>query len=167
MEYIKIITDDGLELLQEVQNGVVIRYCSILDGTTISLIGGSRVLECDYQPSWVVQPVQVTPEIPEPLPVSTDMRITKLAFRNRFTSEEKIKLELSSIDDPSASIEIRQMQAAIRVYMKDLDSATWVDMSSTNTITGLNQLELMGLINHGRATEIINGPIQEWERLSV
>lgn len=97
-------------------------------------------------------------------PVSPDRRITVLAFRNRFTQAEKVTLDLASIDNPSASMQQRQLSAALRVMQQDLNTATFIDLSRADTIAGVNSLETYGIIGAGRASQILNAPIQEIER---
>lgn len=47
------------------------------------------------------------------LVLAPDTRITRLAFRNRFTSAEKMALELAALDDPTAPMTQRQQAADI------------------------------------------------------
>ena len=165
MQYVKIVTDSGEELLQEINQGAVVRYCSVLDGATATFEGGSTVLDANCPtPPWAAEHV-ITPS--EPDPSAQDSRITRLAFRERFTTAEKVALELASLDDPTAAPEARQMKAALRVYMKDLDSASWVDLQSAATRGGVTQLEMLGLIADGRATEILDAPARDEERPSA
>lgn len=165
MQYVKIVTDDGLELLQEISGGVVVRYCSPQDGATVTFTGGSAVVDASYPvPLWATEPAQAPAE---PAPVDHDSRVTRLAFRERFTTAEKVALELASLDDPTAAPEARQMKAALRVYMKDLDSASWVDLQSAATRGGVTQLEMLGLIADGRTTEILDAPARDEERPSA
>lgn len=97
------------------------------------------------------------------VPVITARRITKLAFRNRFTAAEKIGLEMASLDNPAATLEARQASAALRVYLKDLDNATFVDLDRADTVYGVNQLVALGLLTSDRANHILTDPIQSSE----
>ena len=99
--------------------------------------------------------------------ISTDVKITVLAFRNRFTQAEKISIDLGSIDDPTASIEQRQLSAAIRVMNADLTVATYIDLSRADIQNGVNQLEAYGMIGSGRADQILTAPIQDIERITT
>ena len=99
--------------------------------------------------------------------ISTDVKITVLAFRNRFTQAEKISIDLGSIDDPTASIEQRQLSAAIRVMNADLAVATYIDLSRADIQNGVNQLEAYGMIGSGRADQILTAPIQDIERITT
>ena len=91
-------------------------------------------------------------------------RITRLAFRNRFTQAEKVALELAALDDPAATPAHRQQAAAIRVYLSDVNAATFIDLSSDGTRDGVEALEAGGLIGVGRALEILDAPVQAHER---
>ena len=101
---------------------------------------------------------------PEAPPESADTRITRLAFRNRFTQAEKVALELAALDNPAASAAARQQSAALRSYLKDLDAATFVDLTRPDTVAGVQTLEAGALIAAGRASAILTDPIQPHER---
>ena len=95
---------------------------------------------------------------------ASNRHVTVLAFRNRFTVEEKIAIDIASIDNPTASLQTRSLQASLRVYQKDLDNATYVDLERADTQSGVTKLEQYGVIGTGRASEILNAPIQPIER---
>lgn len=95
--------------------------------------------------------------------VAIGTKITVLALRNRFTAAEKVAMDLASIDNPSASMQSRQLSASLRVMMADLNVATFVDLSRPDTISGIQSLETYGIIGAGRASVILNSPIQETE----
>ncbi len=90
---------------------------------------------------------------PEPAPEVVDMRITKLAFKQRFTAEERILIREAAAVNP-------------QIYdFEDLvNAATYIDLSRTDTIAAVNAIEQAGLIEGGRAVEIISHPINEIER---
>jgi hypothetical protein len=88
--------------------------------------------------------------------------LTRLEFRQRFTEAEKVAIELSSLDDPSAPMPQRQMSAALRVYLADLAVATLIDPTRADTIAGVNRLEQFGIIAPGRAAEILALPADLW-----
>lgn len=97
---------------------------------------------------------------PEEAPV---VYITKFAFRNRLTSSEKVVLEMATLDDPSQPMQARQLAATLRVYLRDLEQAEYVDLSSQEMITGMQQLVALGLLSQERATAILTDPIQPKE----
>lgn len=103
---------------------------------------------------------------PPPAPVIPELPkfITKLAFRNRFTSQEKVAIEMASLDDPTASLQQRQTSATLRYYLKDVDAATYIDLDRADTQAGVQNLEAAGLIAAGRANEILTSPILPAER---
>ena len=98
-------------------------------------------------------------------PAPPSARITRLAFRNRFTQAEKIALELAALDNPSATMAQRQQAAALRAHLKDLDSATFVDLNHPEAVTAVQSLEAGGLLASGRAATILDvESITETER---
>ena len=98
---------------------------------------------------------QPDPGEPEPTPAQPK-NITQLAFISRFTDAEAIALDLASI---GSTVEA----ASIRRYMQKVNAATFIDLEREDTITGVNQLEAVGLIGAGRANVILTAPITEQE----
>ncbi len=92
-------------------------------------------------------------------PPAQDTRITRLAFRKRFTQAEKVALEIAALDDPSATPAQRARAAALRAYLKDVDAATFIDLSDAHVKEGVQTLEAAGLLAAGRAGDIINAPV--------
>jgi hypothetical protein len=91
--------------------------------------------------------------------------LTVLAFRNRFTRAEKIRIELAAIDDPATSAESRARAATVRVGQADLAAATYVDVDRADTREDVQAFEAMGLLDApGRALAILDDPIQAHER---
>ena len=90
-------------------------------------------------------------------------RVTKLQFRNLFSPEEKVAIEFASLDNPSASQDVRLQAAGLRVFLADVESATpepdgtSIDLDDPRTVAGVNALESYGLIATGRAAEILSG----------
>ena len=93
-------------------------------------------------------------------------RITKLAFRNRFTKAEKTGIEFAALDDPTAPIAQRQQAAALRADLKDQEQAAFINLDDEDTRTGVLTLEAVGLIATGRAVEILDAPVQDMERFT-
>jgi hypothetical protein len=99
-----------------------------------------------------------------PPPPPEDRRVTLLAFRNRFTQDEKVSLEIAALDVPTAPMAQRALAASLRASMKDQEVALWIDLTRPETRVGVQQLEGAGLIAPGRAAAILDGPITEIER---
>lgn len=112
-----------------------------------------------YAPEIITTPVVISEQKQE-----QDFNITRLAFRNRFTQEEKVKIELAQLDDPSTSLEQRAMSAALRASQADVNNSTFIDLSRADTRQGVMHLELMNILAEGRAEEILDSPITEIER---
>lgn len=70
--------------------------------------------------------------------------ITKLAFLNRMTADERIAIRAAAAQSP-----------AIHDYMAMLDAAQDVDLTDPRTIGGVQALEAAGLIGEGRAAVIL------------
>lgn len=70
--------------------------------------------------------------------------VTKLAFLNRFTAEERIGIRTAA-----------QSNVAIADYLAMLDAAQDVDLTDARTIGGVRALEAAGLIAAGRAAQIL------------
>ena len=96
-------------------------------------------------------------------PPDPSRRLTKLQFRNLFSPEEKVAIEFASLDNPSASQDVRLQAAGLRVFLADVESATpepdgtSIDLDDPRTVAGVNALESYGLIATGRAAEILSG----------
>ena len=93
------------------------------------------------------------------LTIHPDTRITKLAFRNRFTSTEKVAIEFACLDDPAAPMPRRLQAAALRANQEDLAAATFVDLLRPDTRAGVQMLEAAALLAEGRALEILDAQI--------
>ena len=130
------------------------------DGSTNTIVADEAFVEANYPGAWELVPAPPPIDAAEP----TDARITRLAFRNRFTQAEKVALELAALDNPAASTAQRQQAAALRSYLKDLDAATFVDLERPDTVAGVQSLGAAGLLAEGRAAVILTAPIEAHER---
>ena len=101
----------------------------------------------------------------QPITVAPPRHMTVLAFRNRFTRAEKVRIELAAIDDPAGDQMLRERAATVRVGQADLASATYVDVDREDTRGDVLAFEAMGLLDGaGRALAILDDPIQPHER---
>ena len=130
------------------------------DGSTNTIVADEAFVEANYPGAWELVPAPPPIDAAEP----TDARITRLAFRNRFTQAEKVALELAALDNPAASTAQRQQAAALRSYLKDMDAATFVDLERPDTVAGVQSLGAAGLLAEGRAAAILTAPIEAHER---
>lgn len=102
---------------------------------------------------------------PEPTPaLAPETKITKLAFRSRFTKPEKAIIEMAALDDSAATMQARIAAASLRADLADQRDATYIDLSLDTLRGGVEVLEHFGLIAVGRAAEILDAPIQDFER---
>lgn len=104
----------------------------------------------------VPQPEQVPPSPPS-------VKITKLAFRNRFTQAEKVAIELTAADNPAAALQQRQFAATLRAQLADQRDAQFIDLGRADTRAGVQQLEALGLLAAGRAAVILDTAPSESE----
>lgn len=99
---------------------------------------------------WVlVDYVEPTPYVPPAPDYGT--KVTRLAFRNRFSGSEKVALYTAA----ASSI-------PIKIYLDDLAAATYVDLSRADTIASINSL-VGTILTQERATAILTDPVQPEE----
>lgn len=128
-------------------------YHILSNGVIVNTLAADQsFVEEHYPNQWQLASAPPPIDAAEP----TDTRITRLAFRNRFTTAEKVALELAALDNPSATMAQRQQSAALRAHLKDLDAASWVDLTRPETAAALQMLEASGLIDEGRAAAILD-----------
>jgi hypothetical protein len=145
MEYILIKTEDGRSLYQEIQQGNLQRICD-LDGNTVDPLLG---------PAWIenstpVQPTWALPDVIEPV-IAPRRRITKLAYMNRFTDTELGMIYTVAKSNVSVEIWLAKFNATT----PDMDG-TSIDLDDARTVLGLHAMEAAGLLQPGRALEILN-----------
>lgn len=80
-------------------------------------------------------------------------KITKLGFRNRFSFSEKIAIEDAAKTDTS-----------VAVVLKDLDSASYIDITRPDTVLGMRLLVQRGLISEERYSIILSPPVTSEEQ---
>lgn len=110
--------------------------------------------------AWTVIPYSAPPAN---APIAGPTRMTKLAFRNRFTKAEKVAIEIAGVDRPTGPPAERNAQAALRVYQQDVIAAQYIDPSREDTRAGVQQLEAVGILAAGRALIILDTPITDEE----
>lgn len=90
---------------------------------------------------------------PDVVETVADMRVTKLAFKHRFTQAERIAIREAA-------------QTVPEVYdFEDLvNSASFIDLARSDTIAAVHYIEAGGLIAEGRAVEILSPPVEDIER---
>lgn len=92
-------------------------------------------------------------------------RITKLAFRNRFTANEKAAMEIAAVHDHTLAKTHASnlLAAALRASMADQRDARYIDLERPDTRAGVQTLEAAGLLAPGRALEVLDTPVQSGE----
>ncbi|GHU11487.1 hypothetical protein FACS1894185_4800 [Betaproteobacteria bacterium] len=84
------------------------------------------------------------PDAPEPSAPTPPRIISRLAFRDRFTLEEKVRI-----------YEAAESVTEIKVFLDDIAASEQVDLDSPSVIVGLASLEASGIIAEWRAAEIV------------
>ena len=105
----------------------------------------------------------VEPVAPVGVLIQASAKITKLAFRNRFTAAEKASIEFAGLDNPAAAMPARLMAASLRANQADIAAAQHIDLMRPDTRGGVEALEYFGLIAPGRAAVILDTPPTEQE----
>lgn len=113
--------------------------------------------------NWTGYEWLILPRQPAVVHTAGPRRITKLAFRNRFTQAEKVAIELAAADDPAAPAEQRLLAATLRANLADQRDAEFIDLDFHDTQIGVQTLENHGLIGPGRADTILGAAIQPHE----
>lgn len=101
---------------------------------------------------------------PAPPVIAQPRHITRRAFRNRFTSAEKVAIEIAQLDDPAAPMPQRAQAAALRASQGDVQASTFIDLDLPDTRAGVQQLEVAGLLGAGRALAILDAVVADDER---
>jgi hypothetical protein len=138
-------------LLAIVNDDIVTNIVTILDESFYSQHAQSAQAAVDItnltpqpQVGWAFNGSILTPPANYTSPIKT---ITKLAFRQRFTFTELMAIETAS-----------QTSVALRVLKDNLNVATFIDLSRTDTIQAIGMLTAAGLITSDRANIILTTP---------
>lgn len=104
-----------------------------------------------------------TAQVEEPfVPVvpTGSRKITKFAYRKRFTPAEKTAIEMASLDDPTKPMAQRAIAASLRASQADAASATFIDLTPgpllEETRAAMMPLEAFGLLAAGRVSAILD-----------
>ena len=82
----------------------------------------------------------------------TGTRITVLAFRKRFTLEERVALEKRARED-----------AMIRVFLDDVAAATYIDLTDPDLRECLEAAAILGVLEVTRVDEILDKSVRSEE----
>ena len=142
------------------------QYAIIENNTVVNVAEADAPLADNWEPlqadagiGWTRTGTGQPFEAPAVESVAQDTRITRLAFRSRFTQAEKVMLELAALDDSAALMAQRQQAAAIRVYLADVAASSFVDLADPGTHAWVQALEAGGLLAAGRALVILSAPV--------
>lgn len=94
-----------------------------------------------------------------PSPAAAPRHITRLAFLQRFLDSEAVAIDLASQGSTPQA-------AAMRRYMQLVNAATYIDLDRPDTRAGVIALESVGLLQQGRAVEILDTPLSAAEAVA-
>lgn len=87
-------------------------------------------------------------------------KITRFAYRMRFTPAEKAAIEMACLDDPTKPMQQRAMSASLRASQSDAMAATYIDLTPgpllEATRASMMPLEALGLLAAGRVSVILD-----------
>lgn len=148
----------------QIMYGGVAQRLTDLDGETIeqTQVEYTVLDTTPAQPAWVDP--DPTPPDPDPVPTPDRRLITVKALWQRATLQERIALEMASLDNPASTNEQRTFAAGIRVWIRMSDSLPYFDLAEQSNRVGIQALETYGILGAGRATEILDAPIQDAEK---
>jgi len=94
---------------------------------------------------------------PEPAPAPDyGKNISRLAFKLRFTADERKNIRAAA-----------ETNADLFDFMDLLAESTYINLTRPETIAGISQIELAGLLATGRGDEILNTPVTELEQWNI
>lgn len=99
----------------------------------------------------------------DPVVEVAPVRITKLAFKLRLTSQERKAVRNAKSTGKNASPNSEDVDD----FMDLMDTATYVDLSSPLVLAGLQLMQGEGLLTESRVTEILSAPVtaeEKWSR---
>jgi hypothetical protein len=126
----------------------------LIDADTCYVYANGDHLAFGNQYLTVIGANGVAPPVPAADPAL--WHLSKLAFRNRFTSAEKVGIEIAALDDPAAAMPQRALAASLRANQADLQVAAFIDLSHQSVRGGVQALESVGLLAARRASQILD-----------
>ena len=94
---------------------------------------------------------------PEPAPAPDyGKKISRLAFKLRFTADERKNIRAAA-----------ETNADLFDFMDLLAESTYINLTRPETIAGISQIELAGLLATGRGDEILKTPVTELEQWNI
>ncbi|WP_422842584.1 hypothetical protein [Acidovorax sp. M2(2025)] len=95
--------------------------------------------------------------------LAAQSKVSVLAFRRRFTIQERAGIEWAAVDRADQPDAQRQQAALLRATLADQAAASFIDLADATTVEGVQGMEAMGLIAPGRAAEILGASVQPEE----
>lgn len=119
-----------------------------------AVFGGATVEIKDY-----------TPPAPVPEPPAPELKwVSRYAFMARFTADELAFIKIAGMDDPTKPMPERIAIQKINVMWDMVMASAYIDLNRPDTRAGVKSMEAFGLLATGRADEILDAPVQDFER---
>jgi len=118
----------------------------VVTGVVSDLLGDDTVMvwrgeaNSAYSFSYVEATGETSTNFISPVVEVTDWFVTQAAFRGRFHTDEKVRLELAAIDNPAASEELSVLAATIRANEKDVAACKYIDLKDQDKIESRKKL---------------------------
>lgn len=138
------------QILEDLTNEQILEYSShyenIVDVTNYAIIPDV---------GWLFNGSSIVP--PPGVVARSSMKITRLAFLNRFTDLEVAAIETFAVQNNAYG-------AALRGALRKQSVSNYMDLERIDTIVGVSNLVALGLITQQRATVILTTPPTELEK---
>lgn len=105
-----------------------------------------------HEGEWT-NPVHIPPQPPAPEPAAPNKRMTKLAFLQRFTLDERMAFHAATGTDPIAAD-----------FLMMVNAASFIDLERDDTESGVGYLVSKGIITTARAKAILTDEVLQAER---
>lgn len=115
---------------------------------------------------WILENYKTPVIVPtQPVIAPNEWHMSKGKFRDRFTSAEKINIEMAALDNPAGTMAQRRLAASVRASLADQRDAVYIDLKFAPTRAGVQNMEALGLLGSvGRALAILDTPVTDEER---
>ena len=156
----KVLFIDG------VQSSFIANDFLIEGGDYVGISGGQRtVYPASAFGGAIVEIKDYTPPAPVPEPPAPELKwISRYVFMARFTADELAFIKIAGMDNPTKPIPERIEIQKINVMWDMVMASTYIDLNQPATRAGVKSMEAFGLLAAGRANEILDAPVQDFER---
>ncbi len=136
------VGEDTVRIISD--HNLAVGVCPAFPGYPVAIMGeGAAQRMLPFPVSWAAVTAWAATAPAEAVAVTV---MTHLAFRKRFTFEERTAIETAAITDPE-----------VRTVQKDFEAAQEIDLTYPDTIQGVGLLVSKGLLTQARANAVLGG----------